>query len=364
MTWEIVVPDWKRNRLTERLNLNVPIIQAPMAGASTPAMATAVSRGGGLGSLGAGKQPSDKTRVDCQTIRAETNGAYNVNFFAHEEPEVDLARSESMREQIKPYFEEFGLEDVPRAEATYEPFNEDHLAAVLEMMPPVVSFHYGLPRADLFKAVKGAGLFTISSATNLREAKELEVGGIDAIIAQGYEAGGHRGTFAEPYEDGYLGTMALVPQIVDAVSVPVIAAGGIMDGRGIAAALALGAEAVQMGTAFLCTSESMIAEVYRDILLESDANETRLTHAFSGRPARGIENRYIREMRGNEDKLPSFPIPDTLLRPLQIASAEAGSGDFVSLWAGQGLGMSRTMAAGELLDKLTEETDEVLGRLG
>lgn len=355
---------WKRNRLTERLGMNAPIIQAPMAGASTPAMAAAVSRGGGLGSLGLALQPADEIRDDCRAIRAETNGAYNVNFFVHREPMADAARGEAMRERLRPYYEELGLGEAPEARASSEPFNEDHLAAVLEMTPPVVSFHFGLPRADLFRAVKDAGLFTISSATNVREAKALEAGGIDAIVAQGFEAGGHRGTFEEPYEDGWVGTMALVPQIVDAVSVPVIAAGGIMDGRGIAAALALGAEAAQLGTAFLSTPESAIPRVHRDLLLSAGGDQTRLTHAFSGRPARGIENRYIRETRGGETDFPDFPIPNTLTGPLRKASAEAGSDDFVSLWAGQGLGMSRAMGAAELLDTLTEETDAVIGRFG
>ena len=165
------MPGWKQNHLTKRLNMNVPIIQAPMAGASTPAMAAAVSRGGGLGSLGVSLQSPDKTRDDCRAIHAETNGAYNINFFVHKEPVLDAGRGEAMREQLKPYYDELGLGEVPEAKVSSEPFNENHLAAVLDMMPPVVSFHFGLPRVDLFKAVKDAGLFTISSATNVREAK-------------------------------------------------------------------------------------------------------------------------------------------------------------------------------------------------
>jgi len=357
------MPSWKENRLTDRLNLSFPIIQAPMAGASTPAMAAAVSRAGGLGSLGVALQSPDKTREDCQAIHAQTNGTYNINFFVHKEPELDAARGEAMRAQLAPYYEELGLGDVPEAKVSSEPFNEEHLAAVLDMMPPVVSFHFGLPRADLFKAVKDAGIFTISSATNVREAEILEAGGIDAIVAQGFEAGGHRGTFAEPYEDGWVGTMALVPQIVDAVSVPVIAAGGIMDGRGIAAALALGAAAAQLGTAFLSTPESGIPDVHRELLLTAGDDETRLTHAFSGRPARGIENRYMKETAGGEAEFPDFPILNTLTGPLRKGSGQAGNSDFVSLWAGQGLRMSRAMPAAELLDKLAAETDEVLGRL-
>ncbi len=355
---------WKENRLTERLNLSYPIIQAPMAGASTPAMAAAVSRGGGLGSLGVALQSPDKTREDCRTIHEATNGAYNINFFVHKEPELDPERGEAMRAQLAPYYEELGLGEVPAAEVSSEPFNEDHLAAVLENLPPVVSFHFGMPREDLFRAVKEAGIFTISSATNVREAETLEAGGIDAIVAQGFEAGGHRGTFEEPYEDGWVGTMALVPQIVDAVTVPVIAAGGIMDGRGIAAALALGAEAAQLGTAFLGSPESGIPDVHRQVLASARDDETRLTHAFSGRPARGIENRYMKDTTGSEADFPDFPILNTLTGPMRKASAQADSPDFVSLWAGQGVRMSRAMPAAELLDKLAAETDEVLGRLG
>jgi nitronate monooxygenase len=356
--------NWKRNSLSERLGIRYPIIQAPMAGASTPAMAAAVTRAGGLGSLGVALQSTDATRADCEAIRAATNGAYNINFFVHKEAAPARAKGEKLRDRLKPYYDELGLGDVPAAEVSSRPFNEDHLALVLEARPPVVSFHFGLPRPDLMKAVKDAGIFTISSATNVAEAKALEAGGVDAIVAQGFEAGGHRGTFAEPYEDGWLGTMALVPQIVDVVSVPVIAAGGIADGRGIAAAFALGAQAAQLGTAFLPCPESMIPEVHRKALAAATGDQTRLTHAFSGRPARGLENRYMREMAGKEKSFPDFPILNTLTGPMRKASAQAGTPDFVSLWAGQAAGIHRVLPAGELLERLVEETDAVLGRLG
>ncbi|MEK9753428.1 MAG: nitronate monooxygenase [Rhodospirillaceae bacterium] len=356
--------DWKANALTARLDIRVPIIQAPMAGASTPAMAATVTRAGGLGSLGVALQSPDATRADCEAIRAATNGAYNINFFVHKEAAPAGARGAALRESLAPYYAELGLGDVPTAEVSSRPFNEDHLAIVLEARPPVVSFHFGLPEPKLMKAVKDAGIFTISSATNVAEAKALEKGGVDAIVAQGFEAGGHRGTFAEPYDAGWVGTMALVPQIVDAVSVPVIAAGGIADGRGIAAALALGAQAAQLGTAFLPCPESMIPDVHRKALAQATGDQTRLTSAFSGRPARGIENRYMRDMAGREDEFPDFPILNTLTGPLRKGSAAAGSPDFVSLWAGQAAGIHRTLPAGELLERLVEETDAVFGRLG
>ncbi len=353
---------WTQNRLTDRLGIRYPIIQAPMAGASTPEMATAVTRAGGMGSLGVALQSAEATRADCQAIRTSTNGAYNINFFVHADAVPDAARAETTRQQLAPYFEELGAGDVPAAEVSSLPFNEDHLAVVLAEMPPVVSFHFGLPREDLFQAVKDAGIFTISSATNVAEAKQLEAGGIDAIVAQGFEAGGHRGTFQEPYEDGWVGTMALVPQIADAVSVPVIAAGGIADGRGIAAALALGADAAQLGTAFLPCPESMIPQVHRDALETARDDQTRLTSAFSGRPARGLENRYMREMAGSEDNFPDFPILNTLTGLLRKASAAAGSEDFVSLWSGQAAALNKTLPAGELLDALVAETEATLKR--
>lgn len=355
--------DWTQNRLTERLGIRYPIIQAPMAGASTPSMAAAVTRAGGIGSLGVALQSTEATRADCEEIRASTNGAYNINFFVHKDAISDATKGAAAREQLKPYYDELGLAEVPAAEVSSLPFNEDHLAVVLEAMPPVVSFHFGLPAPDLFKAVKDAGIFTISSATNVREAKQLETGGIDAIVAQGFEAGGHRGTFQEPYEDGWVGTMALVPQIVDAVSVPVIAAGGIADGRGIAAALALGAEAAQLGTAFLPCPESMIPDVHREALANAADDETQLTSAFSGRPARGLKNRYMQEMAGGEADFPDFPILNTLTGPLRKASAQAGSPDFVSLWAGQAAPLNKTMPAGDLLENLVAETEATLKRL-
>lgn len=354
--------DWMENSLTESLGIRYPIIQAPMAGASTPAMAAAVTRAGGLGSLGVALQSPEATRADCEAIRAATNGAYNINFFVHRDARPDARRGDAMRATLAPYYDELGLGEVPAAEVSSRPFNADHLAVVLDAKPPVVSFHFGLPEPDLMRAVKDAGLFTISSATTVAEARQLEAGGIDAIVAQGFEAGGHRGTFAKPYEDGWVGTMALVPQVVDAVSVPVIAAGGIADGRGIAAALALGASAAQLGTAFLPCPESMIPQVHRDALADARDDQTRLTSAFSGRPARGLENRYMREMAGDEENFPDFPILNTLTGPLRKASAGQDSPDFVSLWAGQAAAINRPLPTGELVELLVEETTAALAK--
>ena len=355
--------NWTTNPLTERLGLRYPIIQAPMASAATPEMAVAVTRAGAMGSLGVSLQSTDATRANCEFIRSKTNGTYNINYFVHNEATPDPNKAEITRQYLAAYYEELGIGEVPAATIMSFPFNEEHLAVMLDLKPPVMSFHFGLPRKELFDAVRNAGIFTISSATTVAEAQHLETAGIDAIIAQGFEAGGHRGTFVEPYEDGWIGTMALVPQIVDAVSVPVIAAGGIADGRGIAASLVLGASAVQLGTAFLPCPESAIPDVHREALEIAQSDKTRLTSAFSGRPARGLENRYIREMAGKEDGFPDFPILNTLTGPLRKASAHAGSTDFVSLWAGQAVGLIKSMPAGTLVETLAAETESAMKSL-
>ena len=353
---------WPDNDLTTRLGIRYPIIQAPMAGASTPALAIAVSTAGGLGSLGLAMHTQEALRNDCATVSA-AGAPYNANFFVHSEPVDDPARAADARSLLAPYYRELGLGEVPDVVAPAPSFNDTHLQAVLDLRPPVVSFHFGLPNADAFKAIKAAGLYTLSSATNVAEARELEARGVDAVIAQGFEAGGHRGTFSEPYERGHVGTLALVPQVVDAVSIPVIAAGGIGDGRGIAAALALGASAVQLGTAFLTCPESAAHPLYRRALNEASDDQTRITHAFSGRPARGLENRYLREMAGHEAHYPDFPILNTLTGPLRKASAIGNNTDFLSLWSGQSAVMSRNLPACELIQLLVKETESVLERL-
>ncbi len=360
---ETAMGAWPTNRLTELLGIRLPIIQAPMAGSTTPELAAAVTNSGGLGSLGCAFLDADAFLDQCSTVRTTTNGAHNVNFFVHQEPREDTRRGEATRALLAPYYEEYGLGEVPAAKASHPTFGKAQLDAVLEARPPVVSFHFGLPDEASLSAVKEAGLIVLGSATTVAEARELEARGVDAVIAQGFEAGGHRGTFAPPYEAGHVGTMALVPQVADAVEVPVIAAGGIGDGRGIAAALALGAEAVQLGTAFLTCPESAAHARYREALTEARDDRTRLTEAFSGRPARGIENRYMVEMSGHEDAFPDFPILNTLTGPLRKASAEAGDGEFMSLWAGQAAALSRSLPAAELVERLARETEEVLANL-
>ena len=353
---------WPDNDLTTRLGIRYPIIQAPMAGASTPALAIAVSTAGGLGSLGLAMHTQEALRNDCATVSA-AGAPYNANFFVHSEPVNDPARAADARSLLAPYYRELGLGEVPDVVTATPSFNDTHLQAVLDLRPPVVSFHFGLPNADAFKAIKAAGLYTLSSATNVAEARELEARGVDAVIAQGFEAGGHRGTFSEPYERGHVGTLALVPQVVDAVSIPVIAAGGIGDGRGIAAALVLGASAVQLGTAFLTCPESAAHPLWRRALNEARDDQTQITHAFSGRPARGLENRYLLEMAGHEARYPDFPILNSLTGPLLKPSAKENNPDFLTLWSGQPAAMSRNMPACELIQLLVTETESVLESL-
>ena len=363
-SYSVIAERWNVSQLSERLGLRYPIIQAPMASATTPALAGAVSNAGALGSLGLAFHSANAVRADCRSVREATNGSFNINFFVHQEPVPDAARDQHARAVLAPYFREFDLAEVPAAVASAPPFNAAVLEAVLEAKPPVVSFHFGLPADDLFIPLRDAGIFTMSSATNVTEARVLESRGVDAVIAQGFEAGGHRGTFEEPYTAGEIGTLSLVPQVVDAVTIPVIAAGGIADGRGIAAAFALGADGVQMGTAFLSCPESAADERYKAVLNQASADQVRLTRAFSGRPARGIENRYMREMRVFEESAPDFPILNTLTGPLRKASAKVGSTEFMSLWAGQSVSLSRSLPAADLIEQLVKETEETLRRLG
>lgn len=355
---------WENNKLAKRLGSQYPLIQAPMAGSTTPELAAAATNAGGLGSLGAATTTPEQLRADCRAVRERTNGSYNVNFFVHAEPELDPVKDQAMRQLLKPMYEAVGLDTVPEASVPFPSFGDAPLEVLLSERPSVVSFHFGLPDDKALNALRDYGAVILCSATNVAEAKILEARGIDAVIAQGFEAGGHRGTFAKPYETGQVGTMALVPQIVDAIELPVIAAGGIADGRGIAAALALGAEGVQIGTAFLRCPESATHAVYREALANAADDATRVTTAFSGRPARGIENRFIRQMQGLEDQFPAFPIPNALTGALRAASLKNGTPEYVSLWSGQAGAMSREMPAAELMETLISEADAVMKRLG
>ncbi len=353
---------WKDKRLIELLDIQHPIIQAPMAGASTPQMAAASANAGCLGSLGCAMMSVETYQETYAKTRALTNGALNMNFFCHDEPTIDEKKVKQIKQVMAPFYQELEIENMPDAVPTHFPFGNDLADAVLRTNPNIVSFHFGLPEQSIVEALKDKGILILCSATTVQEAKDLEAKGVDAIIAQGWEAGGHHGFYLKDKSAG-IGTMALVPQIVDAVKAPVIAAGGIADGRGIAACLALGAAGVQIGTAFLTCEESSVPQVHQQSLMQSDGSNTSLTKVFSGRPARGIQNRYIQEMERFEDSLPDFPLMNTLTGPLRKESAASHSPDFIAQWSGQAVGLNRKTNVGDLIESLVEETKSVLDKL-
>jgi len=353
---------WPESRLCGLLGLKHPIIQAPMAGSDTAALAADVADAGGMGSRGCAEMSPEAFRAAWAETRALTGGALNVNFFAHAGPKHDEQKSARARALLAPFYMELDLGEVPAEAETLVRFGEAMFAAVMEVRPPVVSFHFGLPEAHHVEALKAAGTVILSTATTPSEARELEARGVDAVIAQGWDAGGHQGFFLTD-RPAQIGTMALVPQVVDAVSVPVIAAGGIADGRGIAAALALGAAGVQIGTAFLTCAEANVAAPRRAAMLAVGGGDTRMSKAFTGRPARAIVNRYMAAMEAHEDDLPDFPLLDRLTLPLDVASATAGSPDLMALLAGQAVGLNRQTTAAELVETLVEETRAAMARL-
>ena len=348
---------WPQTSLTELLGIACPIVQAPMAGFSTPALAAAVSNAGGLGSLGCAILEPEQLGAALRDLRAATNRPVNADFFVHAPPSEDAERRARMQARLRPYYDELGLAlpDPPPEPAP--PFDDARLEVVLRERPGVVSFHYGLPEAAHLEALREAGIRVLSSATTVEEARWLEAQGVAAVIAQGYEAGGHRGTFKSPLEAARIGTIALVPQIVDAVACPVIAAGGIMDGRGIAAALMLGAAGVQLGTAFLGCPEASVSPLHRAALRASDGG-TRVTRAFTGKPARVLANRYVLEMADAEDDALAFPLQRALSGPLAQAATARGSADFMPLYAGHGAPLVRELPAAELLETLVAETEQ------
>jgi nitronate monooxygenase len=323
-------------RLQELIDVDLPIIQAPMAGVQGSALAIAVCNAGGLGSLPCATLGVDALRQELATIRAQTAKPFNVNFFCHAPPAPDPAREAAWREALSPYFAEYGIDVTTIAAGPGRtPFSAEAADVLAEFRPAVVSFHFGLPSEGLLSRVRSWGAKVLSSATTVDEARWLEARGADAIIAQGIEAGGHRGNFLSDELGTQLGTVALVPQIVDAVKIPVIAAGGIADARGVAAALALGASGVQVGTAYLLCPEATTSAVHRTALKSEAARSTALTNLFTGRTARGIVNRLMRELAPMNRAAPAFPLAASALAPLRARAESQGRGDFSPLWAGQ-----------------------------
>ncbi len=324
-----------------------------MAGVQTSALAIAVSNAGGLGSLPCAMLAPDAMRAELAAIKAATDRPYNVNFFCHTPTPFDAVRDAAWRAALAPYYAEF---DIPPSGTPAGPgrlpFNQEAAEILAEFQPPVVSFHFGLPSAELLTKVKSWGAKVLSSATTVDEALWLESRGIDAVIAQGLEAGGHRGHFLSDDLTRQQGTLALVPQILAAVSVPVIAAGGIADAKGVAAAMALGAAGVQIGTAYLLCPEATTTAIHRAALASESARHTALTNVFTGRPARGIVNRVIRELGPISSAAPAFPWATTAMAPLRAACERQGSGDFSPLWSGQNATGCKAIPAAELTREL------------
>ena len=333
--------------------MDLPIIQAPMAGVQGSALAVAVSNAGGLGSLPCAMLSTGAMHDELSRITAATAKPFNVNFFCHTPPTPDAQREAAWRILLRRYYDEFGIDvdDVPPP-AGRVPFTHEAADILSEFKPPVVSFHFGLPAPDLLRRVRSWGAKVISSATTVDEARWLEARGVDAIIAQGLEAGGHRGHFLSDDLTRQLGTLSLVPQIVNAVSVPVIAAGGIADAAGVAAAMALGADAVQIGTAYLLCPEATTGAVHRQFLASEAARHTAVTNIFTGRPARGIVNRIIRELGPINPAAPEFPLAAAAILPLRAKAEASGSGDFSPLWAGQNASGCKSIPAAELTHEL------------
>lgn len=355
---------WTDRRILDLLGIEHPIIQAPMASASNPELVAAVSEAGGLGSFGAAGTPPDRLRATVQAIQQRTDRAFNVNLFSAHTEEFDRSArpGPKLAERLAAYHSELGFGSVPDPAPLFGPVKEQ-FDVLLEQGVPIISFHFGADARMVARAHE-AGAKVLCSATTVTEARQLEDMGIDAVIAQGGEAGGHRGTFTVDYRQALIGSMALIPQIVDAVSVPVIAAGGIMDARGVVASLALGASAAQLGTAFLGCPETPIGDAWRDSLQTAQAEATTVTEAMSGKPARGIRNRYIDEVEALDESLLPYPAQYSISRELRKAAAERSDADFIAMWAGQGVGLIRQRCAADLVNDLVEESQQLLGRLG
>jgi nitronate monooxygenase len=335
------------------LSIELPIIQAPMAGVQGSALAVAVSNAGGLGSLPCAMLNLEAIRNELTAIKAQTVKPFNVNFFCHSPPTLSSEREAVWRATLSPYYKEFGLDidNIPAGPGR-APFSSEAADVLSEFKPAVVSFHFGLPSDELLARVRTWGAKILSSATTVDEARWLEAHGVDGIIAQGLEAGGHRGIFLSDDLNTQVGTFALLPQIVQAVNVPVIAAGGIVDAKGVAAAMALGAAGVQIGTAYLLCPEATTSAVHRAALKSEAARYTALTNLFTGRPARGIVNRIMNELGPICAATPAFPLATGAIAPLRAKAESRGSGDFSPLWSGQNVTGCKEVPAADLTREL------------
>jgi nitronate monooxygenase len=355
---------WPDRRIIDLFKTEFPIVLAPMAGVMDAELVIAVAQGGGLGSLPCALLSPDKAREQMNIIRQRVSAPVNMNFFCHESDDPDPKQEATWRQRLTPYYRELGLDpSAPINVANRAPFDAAFCEVVEELKPEIVSFHFGLPDQALLKRVKAAGCTVMASATIVKEAIWLEENGADVIIAQGAEAGGHRGMFLTNNIAEQPGTFALVPQVADAVKVPVIAAGGIADGRGIAAAFALGAAGVQIGSAYLRCPESKVSAPARIALGQAKDDSSVITNVMTGRPARGVANRLMREIGPISPDAPAFPHAATALAPLKAAAEKQGKVDFTNLWAGQAVRMGREIPAAELTRALAGSALARLSRM-
>ena len=356
---------WPDRRLIDLFGIELPIVQAPMAGAMDWELAAAAAEAGALGSLPCAMLTVQEIPRQVEKYRAVTSKPLNLNFFCHAPPRLDNEREARWRDRLAPYYRELAIDPAaPVPSSARTAFDPEACEVVEALKPQVVSFHFGLPDPDLVARVKATGSIIVSSATTVAEARWLQQRGVDAVIAQGCEAGGHRGMFLTEDIATQVGTFALIPQIVDAVKLPVIAAGAVSDARGIVAAMALGAAGVQIGSAYLWCAQARISAPHRAALATARDDGTALTNLMTGRPARGILNRVMREIGPIADVAPQFPLAAGALAPLRAAAEAGGSGDFSPLWAGQAAGLGRALPAGELTRRLAEETLERMRALG
>jgi nitronate monooxygenase len=355
---------WPDRRLIDLFKIEHPILLAPIAGAMDAHLAIEVCEAGGLGSLPSAMIDAAQVRSEMVRIRAGTRRPINLNFFSHKPPTLNNAREARWRDRLEPYYRELNIDPAaPVPTSNRVPFDAALCDIVEDLQPEVISFHFGLPEADLLRRVKATGCKLISSATTADEARWLEAQGVDAVIAQGYEAGGHRSMFLTDDLAAQVGTFALVPQVVDAVKVPVIAAGGIGDARGIAAAFMLGAAGVQIGTAYMHCPESKISALHRAALKSSRSDGTMLTNVMTGRPARYIVNRLVREVGPISELAPEFPLAAGALAPLRASAEAQGSADFSPMPSGQAASLGRAMPARELTRVLAEEAQALLRKM-
>jgi nitronate monooxygenase len=355
---------WKNTEVTRVLKLDVPIVQGPFgSGLSAVDLVVAVSEGGGLGSFGVHHLDGAGIRAIDAQIRARTRRTYALNLWIplhdSDDPQLTDEQWGAACDLLRPYFDELGV-PMPARPARFGPYYQEQIETLLELRPPVFSFVFGVPAADVLDRCRSAGIATLGAATTAAEAKVLADAGVDMIVASGFEAGGHRISFLREPEDCLTGTMALIPQVVDAVKVPVIAAGGIADGRGIAAALKLGAAATQLGTAFLACEESNASPLHRANLFSAEARRTTLTRAFTGRLARSIHNAFIEALQGKEKIFAPYPVQAWLTAQLKSAALTANRPDLISLWSGQGAPLLKHRRSGELLRSLIAETDAAM----